>query len=143
MHVGANTDKLHGTPVLVTGRIVNLSDGNHEDTGPTHGEYRYFDAGITAVLETSDGHTLVLTSNRDGNTARQQMYPAGVWPERFRVVVAKGVGSPWPAYEPNASRIILVGTPGVTTADLSTITYHKRRRPLYPFEPDAKYNPAP
>jgi hypothetical protein len=27
----------------------------------------------------------------------------------------------------------------VTTADLSTFTYRHRRRPLYPFEPDAQY----
>ena len=141
--VGAKTDNMHGTPIRVEGRVVRLADGKYEDTGPTHGGYRFFDAGATAVLETTDDHTLVLTSNRDGNTSRQQMYSVGVWPERYRVVVAKGVVSPRPAYEPIASRIILVGTPGVTTADLSTFTYRRRRRPLYPFEPDAKYNPAP
>ena len=139
MQVGAKTDDLHGSPVPVRGRVTRLSDGRYEDAGPTHGGYRYFDSGPTAVLETTDGHTLVLTSRRDGNTSREQMYSVGIRPERFRVVVAKGVVSPRPAYEPIASRIVLVDTPGVTSADLSGFNYRRRRRPLYPFEPDAGY----
>ena len=142
LRVGAKTDDLHGKPVAVTGRVTRLSDGKYEDTRPTHGGYRFFDGGTSAVLETSDGHTLLLTSRRDGNTSREQMYSVGIWPERYRIVVAKGVVSPRPAYQPIASRIILVNTPGVTTADMTTFTYHRRRKPLYPFEMDAEYRPA-
>ena len=141
LRVGAKTDDLHGKPVAVTGRVTRLSDGKYEDTRPTHGGYRFFDGGTTAVLETTDGHTLLLTSKRSGNTSREQMYSVGIWPERYRVVVAKGVVSPRPAYQPIASRIILVNTPGVTTADMTTFTYHRRRKPLYPFEEDAAYMP--
>jgi microcystin degradation protein MlrC len=57
----------------------------------------------------------------------------------MHVVVAKGVVSPRPAYEPIAAQVVLVNTPGVTTSDLSRFTYRRRRRPLYPFEPDAEY----
>ena len=60
-------------------------------------------------------------------------------PESFQVVVAKGVVSPRPAYAPIAAEIVLVNTPGVTTSDLSQFEYVRRRRPLYPFEPDASY----
>ena len=141
LSVGAKTDDLHGKPVAVTGGVTRLSDGKYEDTRPTHGGYRFFDGGTTAVLETTDGHTLLLTSKRSGNTSREQMYSVGIWPERYRVVVAKGVVSPRPAYQPIASRIILVNTPGVTTADMTTFTYHRRRKPLYPFEMDAAYTP--
>ena len=139
---GAKTDAMHGDPVRVRARVTRLSDGKYEDTGPTHGGYRFFDSGTTAVLETADAHTLVLTSRRDGNTSREQMYSLGLRPERYRIVVAKGVVSPRPAYEPIASRVILVNTPGVTTADLSTFTYRRRRRPLYPFEQNAEYSAA-
>jgi len=55
------------------------------------------------------------------------------------VVVAKGVHSPRPAYEPIAAQLVFVNTPGVTSSDLSRFTYQHRRRPLYPFEPDATY----
>ncbi|MCI0438045.1 MAG: MlrC C-terminal domain-containing protein, partial [Chloroflexi bacterium] len=106
---------------------------------PTHGGARYHDAGTMVVFQTTDGHTLVLTSKRDGNTSRQQMYSVGVRPEDYKVVVAKGVVSPRPAYQPIAAKIILVNTPGVTTSDLSFFTYKRRRKPLYPFEQDATY----
>jgi microcystin degradation protein MlrC len=139
LDVGGKTDDLHGSPVSVTGRVRVLFDGRYEDPFPTHGGWRFFDGGTTAVLETTDGHTLVLTSNRTGNTSLEQMYSVGVRPERFQVVVAKGVVSPRPAYSRVAAEIVLVNTPGVTTSDLSFFTYRHRRTPLYPFEPDATY----
>ena len=83
------------------------------------------------MLDTTDGHTLVLTSRRAGNTSIQQMYSVGVNPARYRIVVAKGVQSPRPAYEPIAAEIVLVNTPGVTTSDLSFFEYKHRRRPLF------------
>jgi microcystin degradation protein MlrC len=139
LRVGAKTDKLHGEPVEVTGHVRLISDGKFEDPRPTHGGWRYFNGGTTVVLETTDGHTLVLTSRRIGNTSIEQMYSLGIRPEEKKVVVAKGVVSPRPAYQPIAAEIILVNTPGATTADLSFFNYQRRRRPLYPFEPDATY----
>lgn len=139
VRVGAKTDRLHGAPIEVTGYVKLISDGKFEDRRPTHGGRRYFDGGTTVVLETTDHHTLVLTSRRIGNTSIQQMYSLGIRPEEKQVVVAKGVVSPRPAYQPIASEIILVNTPGATTADLSFFDYRHRRTPLYPFEPDANY----
>jgi microcystin degradation protein MlrC len=137
--VGGKTDDRHGSSVEVTGKVRVLAEGKFEELKPIHGGGRFFDQGLTAVLDTTDGHTLVLTSRRAGNTSIQQMYSVGVQPERYKVVVAKGVQSPRPAYEPIAAEIVLVNTPGVTTSDLSYFTYEQRRRPLYPFEKDATY----
>ncbi len=139
LKVGGKTDDMHGSPIEVTGKVRLISDGKFEDPEPTHGGFRYYDGGTTAVLETTDGHTLVLTNLRVGNTSRQQMYSLGIRPEEKQVVVAKGVVSPRPAYAPIASEVILVNTPGVTTSDLSFFDYEHRRRPLYPFEADAVY----
>ncbi|HEV8637963.1 MAG TPA: M81 family metallopeptidase [Chloroflexota bacterium] len=139
LRVGGKTDDRHGQPVEVTGRVRLISDGRFEERRPTHGGGRFFDQGITVVLETTDDHTLVLTSQRIGNTSIEQMLSLGIRPERQRVVVAKGVQSPRPAYQPIAAEIVLVNTPGVTTADLSFFDYRHRRRPLYPFEPEATY----
>jgi len=137
--VGGHDIDSPAPPVEVTGMVRLISDGKFEDAQPTHGGARYFDGGVTAVIETDDEHTLVLTSRRVGNTSIQQMYSLGIRPESKRVVVAKGVVSPRPAYEPIAAEIILVNTPGVTTSDLSHFSYRRRRRPLYPFEPEASY----
>ncbi len=137
--VGAKTDDMHGTPVTVTGRVRTIFEGTWEDPRPTHGGWRFFDGGTMVVLETTDEHTLVLTSLRVGNTSIEQMYAAGIWPEKKQVIVAKGVNSPLAAYAPIAAEIIFVNTPGVTSSDLSTFTYQYRRRPLYPFEEDTTY----
>ncbi len=139
LQVGGKTDDMHGSPVTVTGRVRTLFEGTYEDPLPTHGGWRFFDGGLTAVLETTDQHTIVLTSRRTGNTSLEQHYSAGVNPTRHKIIVAKGVVSPRPAYSRIAREILLVNTPGVTTGDLSFFTYHRRRKPLYPFEPDTTY----
>lgn len=137
--VGAKTDTMHGNPVTVTGRVRTISEGKWEDTRPTHGGFRYYDAGKTAVIETTDGHTLVLHSIRSGNVSIGEMYSVGIFPEEYQVVVAKGVHSPRAPYQPIAAEVIMVNTPGVTTADLSFFDYRHRRCPLYPFEVNATY----
>ncbi|MBM3959395.1 MAG: M81 family metallopeptidase [SAR202 cluster bacterium] len=139
LSVGAKTDEMHGKPVKVTGTVRTISQGKYAVTRPNHGGSTRGDCGVSVRLDTTDGHTLLLTSNRTGNTTREQMYHIGIWPEEYRIVVAKGVVSPRPAYQPIAAEIILVNTPGVTTADLSFFTYKHRRKPLFPFEKDAQY----
>jgi len=137
--VGGKTDNMHGNPVSVSGIVRTLFSGKFEDDRPTHGGFKYYDGGLTAVFDTEDGHTLVLTSLRCGNTSREQMYSVGVYPEKYRVVVAKGVVSPRPAYQPIAKEVVLVNTPGVTTSDLNFFEYRRRRPNLYPFEESAIY----
>ena len=143
LRVGGKTDDMHGAPVAVSGLVRVLADGHFEDPGPTHGGARFFDQGLTAVLETEDGMTLVLTSKLCLPIGIRQLRSVGVHPEDYQVVVAKGVVSPRPAYEPIAAEILLVNTPGVTSADLSTFRYHHRRRPLFPFERDGFEPRAP
>jgi len=139
LFVGGKTDEMHGSPVAVSGIVRILFHGKFEDVRPTHGGFKHYDGGLTAVVDTEDQHTLVLTSTRCGNTSREQMYSVGVDPEKYRIVVAKGVVSPRPAYQPIAKEIILVNTPGVTTSDLSFFEYKRRRSNLYPFDKAASY----
>ncbi|MDP6822265.1 MAG: MlrC C-terminal domain-containing protein, partial [Dehalococcoidia bacterium] len=90
-----------------------------------------------------EGVTLLLHTERGvGNMTREQMYSIGIFPERYRIVIAKGVVSPRAAYEPIAREIILADTPGVSSADLGSFKFEHRRRPLYPFEEDAGYRPG-
>jgi len=137
--LGGTTDDLHGPPVTVSGVVRLIADGRFEEPEPVHGGFRYFNNGTSVVLQTDDGHTLLLVSTRYLNTSRQQYYTVGVRPEDFRIIVAKGVVSPRPAYQPIAAEMLLVNTGGASSADLTTFDYRRRRRPLYPFELDATY----
>ena len=139
LHVGAKTDGLHGEPVRICGTVGVLDDGKFEDPGPTHGGFRFYDAGPRAVVHTDDDHTILLTSRPMGNTSLQELLSAGIDPLLQPIVVAKGVHSPRAAYEPIAAEMIMLNTPGCTSADLSGLVYQHRRRPMFPFEADASY----
>ena len=149
LKVGGKTDDLHGAPIEVTGRVRAISDGRFEEPTPIHGGFRFFDYGPTVALDLAatnglaEGNTLLLHTERGvGNMTRQQMYSIGIFPENYRIVIAKGVVSPRAAYEPIAREIILADTPGVSSANLDSFNFEHRRRPLYPFEEDAEYRPG-
>jgi len=137
--VGGKSDHLHGAPFPIEGTVTALGDGRYEETGPTHGGFRFFNDGPSCALRTDDGYTLLLTSRSAGSSSLQQFRSMGIEPTGFQIIVAKGVHSPRPAMEPIAKALIWVATPGVTSADLSTFHYRNRRVPLYPFEPDARW----
>src|SRR5690606_1566410 len=139
LDVGGETDDMHGHPVRVRGTVRLLHDGRWEETGPTHGGFRYFDTGPGALLVTEDGHDLLLNSRPQGNVSRAQLQAVGLDPAAQRIIIAKGVNSPRATFEPIAAELLYVATPGVTSADLATFTYRHRRRPMFPFEPEATY----
>jgi microcystin degradation protein MlrC len=141
LDVGGKSDDKHGQPVCIRGRVRTLSDGKFVDERPRHGGQRFYDQGTTAVVETPERHTIVLTSLRMPPFSLEQILSLGIKPENKRVIVVKGVIAPRAAYEPIAKEIITVDTPGSTSANLMHFEYRHRRRPLYPFEAHAAYLP--
>lgn len=137
--VGGKSDQMHGAPFPVRATVTALGDGRYEETGPTHGGFRFFNDGPSCALRTDDGFTLLLTSRSAGSASLAQFRVLGIEPTRMKIIVAKGVHSPRPAMEPIAKELIWVATPGVTTADLRTFSYRHRRVPLYPLEPDTAW----
>ena len=141
LKVGAGTDHLHGEPVEVTGHVRAITDGKFEEPKPTHGGFRFFDYGPSVALDTEDGHTIALHTVRGiGNMSREQYYFMGIFPEKYRVIICKGTVSPRAAYEPIAREIIMADSQGVTSANMSSFSYQHRRKPLYPFEPETKFD---
>ncbi|MEV5966047.1 M81 family metallopeptidase [Kribbella sp. NPDC051952] len=135
--VGAWQSHSAGSPVPVDGTVRAVSDGRFEEPTPTHGGFRFFDMGPTAVLETTAGPTVILCSTAVMSTSAQQLLSVGVDPSDYRLVVAKGVNSPRAGYAPIAVRMLVVDTDGVTAMGLDRFAYQHRRRPLYPFESSA------
>lgn len=137
--VGGKSDRLHGTPFAIDATVTALSDGCYEETGPTHGGFRFFNDGASCALQTDDGYRLLLTSRSAGSASLQQFRALGIEPTAMQIIVAKGVHSPRPAMAPIAKAMIWVASAGVTSADLSTFSYEHRRVPLYPLEPDTHW----
>lgn len=84
-----------------------------------------------------------ITPGLAGSTCRKRCFSCrtmSTYPSQFVMpFVAKRVMSPRPAYEPIAAEMILVDSPGATSADLATFDYAHLRRPLYPSEGGATY----
>ena len=135
--VGGKSDVHHGQPFEADFTVRGLYDGKFQETQPRHGGFLNFDQGPTAVVETSGGLTMMLTSRRMVPFSIAQLTSCNLDPTRFRILVAKGVHAPVAAYAPVSKHLIRVNTPGVTTADMSQLDYKHRRRPMFPFERDA------
>ena len=138
--VGGKLDDRHGTPQRIAGRVRVLSDGKFKvHDAKVHAGHKAFDGGTTAVVDTDDGGTILLTSLPIMTMSLDQHYSVGVNPTRYDLVVTKGVMSPQPAYGPIASRMVYVDTPGISTADMRLLDHQHRRRPMFPFEPDTDW----
>ena len=134
--VGGKTDKFHGDPVRIRGTVKSLHDGRYVETEVRHGGGRYKDMGHTAVIEvegsTQDlGNLLLLTYKRTSPNSLHQLISNGVYPERQKILVAKGCIAPRAAFEPVAARLIEVDTPGLTAVNPARFTYKRVRRPLF------------
>jgi microcystin degradation protein MlrC len=132
--MGGHTDDLHGPPLPAEVTLVSLHDGRFHEPSPRHGGRSDYDMGQTAIVETAHGMTLQLTSLRIPPFSLGQLTSCGLDPGAFDVLVAKGVVAPMAAYAPVSAQFIRVNTPGSTTADMQTLPYRQRRRPLFPFE---------
>lgn len=137
--VGGHSGDLHGSPFSAEFIVQFVGDGQFSEPEARHGGFTHFDQGRTAIVRTDDGLTVMLTSRRVPPFSLRQLTAFGLDPAAFRVLVAKGVNAPLAAYAPVCRTVLRVNTPGVTSADMTTLPYHHRRKPLYPFERDAVF----
>lgn len=140
--LGGARDGLHGDPVVADCEVVSLHEGKFSEPLARHGGFMDFDQGQTAIVKTSRGVTVMLTSRRIPPFSLEQLRSCGLDPLSFRILVAKGVIAPQAAYGPIVDRIILVNTPGVTCADMTQLPFHFRRKPMFPFEPEVAWSPS-
>jgi microcystin degradation protein MlrC len=117
--VGGKTDRRHGEPVRVRGRVVNVTDGRYRAEGSWM-TGREFSMGTTAVIQV-EGVTLVVTEQPTPPFHAEQLSSAGVDARAARIIVVKGAIAWRAAYGDIAAETIEVATPGVCPVDLSTL----------------------
>jgi microcystin degradation protein MlrC len=132
--VGGASDRLHGEPVRVRGVVRGLFDGKWTESEARHGGRRDNDQGPTAVLDLSNGNTLVLNSLRTPPFSLGQLTSAGIDPTKAKIIVVKAAVAYKAAYEPIAGETIPVDTPGLTAINPARFTYRRIRRPMYPLD---------
>ncbi|RMG37241.1 MAG: M81 family peptidase [Planctomycetota bacterium] len=136
---GRSIPEMYGPPYSDTWTVRGIYDGRFDEDRPRHGGFRHFDQGPTAVLTNERGITVLVNSKRMVPFSLRQLTSCNLDPRSFRCLVAKGVHAPIAAYREVCDVFIRANTPGVTTADLDTLPYRHRRRPLFPFERDFEW----
>jgi microcystin degradation protein MlrC len=120
-------------PVAVKGTVRSLHRGAFVEPGVRHGGHRYWDMGHCAVIE-ENGSTrdelnlLLITSEPTSPFSLHQLLVCGIDATRQRMLTVKGTVAPRAAYESVAAKIILVDTPGATSADPARFVFHRARR---------------
>ena len=142
MEVGGKSRLMDDRPVHVSGRVRLLHDGIFAESKPRHGGRFWNSQGLTALVETAEGDSIVLTSLRLAPFSLEQVLSLGIKPESKRALIAKGAVAPRAAYEPISARMIEVDTAGITAANPAHFQYRHLRKPMFPFEQDATYWPA-
>jgi microcystin degradation protein MlrC len=117
--VGGKTDRRHGAPVPILGRVTRITDGRYRSRG-TWMTGQEFALGTTAVVEV-DGVTLVLTERAVPPFHAEQLESVGIEARDANIVVAKGAVAWRAAYGEIAGEVIEVDTPGICPLDPSVL----------------------
>ena len=136
LKIGGKLPMTPAPPLEAEVTVISLHDGKYTETQPRHGGQVGGDMGPTAVVQTDFGMTVVLMSRRGSGVtfSAQPLISCGLKPADFDAIIIKGVHAPVGAYAEFCPTLIRVNTPGVTTADMDTLPYLHRRKPLFPFE---------
>jgi microcystin degradation protein MlrC len=127
---GARTPAMY-QPVEVTGVVEALRDGRYLHELPV----RPMDIGPTAVLRVRGMHIVV--STRKGFQLDESIYhQAGLDPRTAPIVLVKSAGGFRGVYEPFASLIVEMDTPGLCTHDLPRLPFQRIPRPMWPWDLD-------
>lgn len=124
------------TPWPVEARVKLLSDGKAqlETMGLP------LDAGPSAVLEVGKATILVL-SRTVSLFDRSLYYANGCDPKRFDAIVVKSPHTEHHMYEAWVRKIFNVDAPGATSARLESLGHRVCTRPIFPLEPDTRFEP--
>jgi len=132
MMIGGKTDKFHGPPVKITGRVRTITDGTFIHKGPmstgSKGEI-----GRSVVL-TVNGVELIVSELKMAPNDPEIFRRHGIEPTEKKILVVKSRGHFRAGYEPFAKEIIEVDAPGVASPNLKQFPYKHVRRPIFPLD---------
>lgn len=121
-----------GEPLMLSGVIRTITDGEYTITGPQFTGMRCF-MGRTVVLDT--GTALVVISERNQEPWDRGVFESvGIDPARQRYLLLKSRMYFRPVFLPIAKGMVFCDAPGVSSSDWTEFEYSKLRRPIYPLD---------
>lgn len=133
IEAGGRSDQ-NAPPLAIRGRVRLIHDGKYEEPEARHGGVRFHDQGLTAVIQTDRGDTVICNSHRHAPFSLCQLTSLGLDPRLARIIIVKAAVAFRAAYEPIARSIIEVDTPGLTAANPRRFHYEKITRPILPLD---------
>lgn len=134
--IGGKVDERFGSPIKdVNGYVKAITDGVFVNHGPmSTGVKRHLGRTVLLQCGMEDGVSLILSEHRVQPMDTEIYRHVGLPPERFDVLVVKSTNHYRADYEPIASRVIPVDTPGLFPADPQRFEYEQIRRPQFPLD---------
>lgn len=136
--VGGSLDPDRFTPLEITATVRLLADGRFRSE--SFGEEWL--AGPTAVLE-AGGVTLVVGSRAVNLYDRSFFLRHGQDPRLFDAVVVKSPHCQPHMYADWCVRMVNVDAPGSSSANLPYLGHTRCRRPIFPLDPDVRFEAQP
>jgi microcystin degradation protein MlrC len=128
---GGKTDRFHGEPVEISGRVRVIHDGVF--TASTKFNAGTVRRGTTVVVDCG-GIEVILTSHPVLVFEPNHFRSLGIEPSQRNVLVCKSELQHRPGMAEVARTFIDVDTPGLATQVLSRLPYTKIRRPVFPLD---------
>ncbi|MCQ6562346.1 M81 family metallopeptidase [Paenibacillus mendelii] len=127
-----NSDRSHGEPMNISGKVMHIGEGKFEFSGGT-APGSVGNMGRCVVLRT--GTIDVLLQTQPVFTGDPAMYRSvGLEPQEADLVLVKSANQFRADYESITGRIYILDTPGSSSANLRKLPFRKIERPMYPFD---------
>jgi microcystin degradation protein MlrC len=140
VRLGGKHDRLHGQPLNLEVYVKCLTDGRFRLTTPM-GQGSPIDLGKMARLQCG-GVDIVVASRRTQVLDPEPFLLHGIDVARCRIVGLKSSAHFRAGFAGVARAIVTADPPGITTANLFNLPYRRLRRPIYPFDAEAVYQPG-
>ncbi len=138
VRLGGKASKLGDVPVVGKAYVKSISDGRYTIISPM-GSGAKFDTGPSVGLLIEGVDVTVISGTMQALDA-QQMKLNGFDPLDYRIIVLKSANHFRAWWTDVASLIIDCDPPGIASNDLTTFTFTKKNRKLYPLDADAVYS---
>jgi microcystin degradation protein MlrC len=132
LNLGGKSSDHENTSLQITGKIEALCDGKYVNKG-NFGKGAKINIGLTGVLN-SNGIKIIIAEKRVQTLDREIIRFTGIQPEEQAIIVVKSTVHYRADFEPIASKIIEVNSPGLVVPDITKLTFQHIRRPCYPFD---------
>jgi microcystin degradation protein MlrC len=135
--IGGKGSQLDAGPLTLEVELLRTSDGKFElEDKQSHlasmcGDR--FDMGPCAIVR-HQGLTILLTSRKTPPFDLGQWRSQGIEPRELSVIAVKAAVAHRRAYDPIATRMFWVDTPGPCTSNLHSLPYRHVQRPIFPLD---------